>query len=95
MPMKQTWNTIKAKVGNKKSADYSVSFFLFLLTFYKENVREMNRKQVMRINENKLRKIVSESVKRVLNEENEAEQLHSEIQQLIYNCLKKKIWKSC
>lgn len=41
-------------------------FFLFLLTIYKEKIREM--KQKIRINENQLKQIVTESVKRVLKE---------------------------
>jgi len=38
------------------------------MTIYKEKVREMKKKQVIRINENQLKQIVMESVKKVLNE---------------------------
>mgnify|MGYP003302691917 CR=1 FL=1 len=41
---------------------------MFLLTIYKEKTIEMNKKQVIRINENQLKQIVAESVKLVLNE---------------------------
>ena len=47
----------------------NVFFFLLILTIYKEKVRKMNKKQIIRINETQLRQIVSESVKKMLNEE--------------------------
>lgn len=51
----------------------------------------MIKKQTIRLNESQLRRIVKESVRRMLKEEESvAEKFHSDISQFIYSSLKRK-----